>query len=192
MLLLAGLRLGELRRWAFALETERLFMTNKIKTIFVVVFALLCFNTSAFACSCIYGIETNNLTGQIFAVQNLDIKPKSEPNYEKPIAKARIVLAQRDEAQKNEYKLIAEVFADENGRFSLDNIKPGKYVFNVYASGYEGLSTSLTLSESSNRKLDKIEIALPPPFYCCRAYVRVKKTEKTSRYERKRPTNQWT
>jgi hypothetical protein len=169
-------------------------MTNKLKTICVIVFTLLCFNTSAFACSCIYGIETNNLTGQIFAVQHLGTKFKPEPNYEKPIAKARIVLTQRDETQKNEYKykLISEVFADESGRFSLENIKPGKYVFNVYASGYEGVSASLTFSESSNRKPDKIEIALPPPFSCCGASVRVKKTEKTSRYERKRPTNQWT
>lgn len=171
-------------------KVKRIFMANKLKTFSVVFFVIFCFNVSASACSCIYGIETNSLTGQIYAVQNLDLKPKPEPNYEKPIAKARIVIMQRDDTRKNEYQLIAEVFTDENGSFSLDNIKPSKYVFSVYASGYDGVSTSLTLLESSSRKPDKIEIALPPPFYCCRAYIKVKKTEKTSQYERKRPTNQ--
>lgn len=152
-------------------------MENKLRTFIFATFALFLLSVSALACSCLHAMEANNFTGQVFALQKLEPKRKPEINYEKPIAKATVKLWQQDDSLKYKVKLVAEVTTDENGRFSLENINPGKYSLDIYADGFDGFSSMLTISEFSNRSKDKIEIGLPPPFHCCIADVKVQKTE---------------
>ena len=155
-------------------------MATKLKISFATIFVLFGLSVSAFGCSCMYSFKADNLTGQVFALQKPQPKQKPELNYEKPVSKAVVRLRQIDDTQKGERKLIAESDVDESGRFSLESIKPGNYILEIYASDYDGLVAFVTVVESSSQKKDKIEIGLPPPAHCCGAYVKIQKTEKKS------------
>ena len=145
-------------------------MTSKLKTIFVLAFMLFLFSVSAFACTCTYsGIKAKGFSGQIFVVTY----GKPLPDFDSPIPKATVKLLKRTDDGD---KIVAEVIADENGRFSLDNIESGKYFLKAESTHFSSVYVQVKISGGSRRKKDKIVIALAPGLTCCEGYAGVQKS----------------
>ncbi len=143
-------------------------MISKLKAIFAVIFALFLLNISALACTCTYAdIKAKGFSGQVFAAYE-----KVLPNYKEPLPKATLKLLKRTDDGD---KVIAEVVADENGRFSLENVKSGKYFLQVEATNFQYVFVPIKISKGSSRKKDEIFISLAPALTCCEGVARVQK-----------------
>lgn len=71
---------------------------------------------------------------------------------------------------------MAEVVADENGRFSIENVKAGKYFLQAEFTGFASVWVQIKISGASRGKKDKIIIALAPGLPCCDGYAKVQKS----------------
>jgi hypothetical protein len=157
-------------RWAFRGEIKGFVMRNKLRTILAVTFTLFLSGVSAFACTCSYeGIKARGFSGQIFSIAY----DKQVPDFNNPLPKATLKLLKRTD---DEDKLVAEVIADESGRFSLENIKPGKYFLQAEFPTFSYVFVQIKISGGSRRKKDKIVIALAPGLTCCEGYAKVQKS----------------
>jgi len=145
-------------------------MTGKIKTIFALTFTLFLFSSSAFACTCTYsGIKAKGFSGQIFSIAY----GKQSPAFNSPLPKATVKLMKRTDDGD---KVVAEVIADESGRFSLENVKSGKYFLQAESTHFSYVFVQIKISGGSRKKKDKIVIALAPGLTCCEGYAKVQKT----------------
>ena len=145
-------------------------MRNILKIFFAITFTLFLFSVSTLACVCVLDkIKVNGFSGQVFAVS------KANPNYKEPFTQATIKLSKRT----NKPQLIITVTTDENGRFSLENIKAGKYILEVSASNFYKVVTDIRIVLSSSRKKDTLEIGLEPGITCCGGYTKVQKAKKS-------------
>ena len=166
----AGFCPRHLNRWAFRGKTKRFVMAGKLKTIFVLTFTLLLFSVSALACTCSYSdIKAKGFSGQIFAIS----PDKPLPDFNSPLPKATVKLLKRTDDGD---KVVAEVVADENGRFSLENVKSGKYFLQAEFPNFSYVFVQIKISGSSHRKKDKIVVALAPGLTCCEGYAKVQKS----------------
>ena len=146
-------------------------MIYKLKTIFVVIFTLFLFSIPALACTCSYDdIKARGFSGQIFSIAY----DKQVPDFNNPLPKATLKLLKRTD---DEDKVVAEVVADESGRFSLENVKAGKYFLTAEFPGFERVWVQIKISGGSRRKKDKIIIALAPGLTCCDGYAKVQKSK---------------
>ncbi len=144
-------------------------MTGKIKTIFALTFTLLLFSSSVFACTCTYSsIKAKGFSGQIFTIAY----GKQSPDFDSPLPKATVELLKRTE---DEDKVVAEVVADESGRFLIENIKSGKYFLRAKSTYFSSVFVQIKISGGSRKKKDKIVIALAPDLACCEGYAKVQK-----------------
>jgi hypothetical protein len=145
-------------------------MTYKLKTTFAVTFTLFLFNVSAFACTCSYDdIKARGVSGQIFSIAY----GKQMPDFNAALPNATVKLLKRTD---DEDKLIAEVVADENGRFSIEGVKPGKYFLKAESTHYSSVYVRIKISSASPRTKDKIIIGLAPGLACCEGYAKVQKS----------------
>ncbi len=147
-------------------------MTGKTKTFLAVILTLFLMSVSTFACTCVRTkIKAKGFSGQVFAVI------ESRPNDKQPFPQATIkLLKQTDDGDK----LIAEVVADGNGRFSLENVKAGKYILVADAPNFQAVWTEIKIVRSSSGKKDEIEIGLDPSVTdCCVGYAKVQKANKS-------------
>jgi len=116
-------------------------------------------------------LKAKGFDGQVIAAYD------TRPNDRDPIEKATVkLLKQTDDGDT----VIAEAVTDENGRFEVGNIKPGKYILEVRATAFETVATEIKIVKSSNRKADEILVGLQPSFKCCAGYAKVQKTKKGS------------
>jgi len=146
-------------------------MRNILKTFFAVTFTLFLFSISTLACVCVRDkIKANGFSGQVFAVS------EANPSYKEPFTQATIKLSKRT----NKLQLILVVTTDESGRFSLENIKAGKYILVADAPNFQAVWTEIKIVRSSSRKKDEIEIGLDPSVMdCCVGYAKVQKAKKS-------------
>ena len=146
-------------------------MRNILKTFFAVTFTLFLFSVSTLACVCVRDkIKANGFSGQVFAVS------EANPNFKEPFPQATIKLSKRT----NKLQLILVVTTDESGRFSLENIKAGKYILEASAPNFYKVLTEIRIVVSSSRKKDVLEIGLEPGITCCAGYAKVLKAKRTS------------
>jgi hypothetical protein len=146
-------------------------MTSKIKTFLAVIFTSFLLSVSTLACVCVRDkIKAKGFTGQVFAVI------ESNPNYKEPLPKATIKLLKRTD---NGDETIADVVADEAGRFSLENVKAGEYILAADAPNYQAVWTEIKVVRSARRKKDEILIGLAPTIGCCEGYAKVQKAKKS-------------
>jgi cell division protein YceG involved in septum cleavage len=143
-------------------------MRSKIKVIFILTFTLFLLSVSTFACTCVQDkIKAKGFTGQIF------FAIESNPTYKEIIPKATVRLLKRSSDQD---KVIAEVIADENGRFAIENVKTGTYILEVFSPNTQKMVTEIKIGKSSSRKKDELVIGLDPsPTGCCNGYAKVQK-----------------
>ncbi len=143
-------------------------MRSKIKAVFGLVFILLSLSVSTFACTCVRDkIKVKGFTGQIFAVS------ESNPGYKEKFPGVLVSLSKRN-GDKN--KLIAFVMADENGKFSLKNIKSGTYILEASAPNFQKIVVEIKIIKGSDQKKDELEIGLEPEVMdCCVGYVKLLK-----------------
>lgn len=147
-------------------------MISKLKTFFAVIFTLLLFSVSTFACTCVRdSLKAKGFDGQVIAAYD------TRPNDRDPIGKATVKLLKRT---GDGDEVIAEAMTDENGHFEVENIKPGKYILEVSATHFEKIVTQLKIVKSSNRNADEILVGLQPSLDCCAGYAKVQKVKKAS------------
>lgn len=133
-------------------------------------FALFLFAVPALACTCVYSDikAQKSFRGQVFAAL-----PKMKPSeMTDPLPNATVKLIKRTDGEN---VVIAEAVADENGRFMLENIKPGKYILQAHSPTLQDIYVRIKISAGSGRKKDEIVIGLPLPFTCCEGYIEVRK-----------------
>lgn len=141
-------------------------MIGKLKIFFAVIFILFLLSVSALACTCIRStIKSKGFSGQVIAFY------KARPNKD-AIPKATVKLLKRTDDGD---KVIAKIVIDENGRFSVENIKSGKYILEVEAEHFQTITTLIKISKSSKQKKDEIVVALDFSLECCEGYARVQK-----------------
>jgi hypothetical protein len=142
-----------------------------------IVFSLLLMFASLFftqidvvACTCVREeIKAKGFSGQIFAVS------ESNPSYKEAFPKAKIRLLKRNGDKK---VVVAEVMADENGKFALENIKSGTYVLEAFATNFQKVVTVIKITKSSNQKKDELVIGLDAlVMNCCVGYAKVQKSK---------------
>jgi hypothetical protein len=144
---------------------------KKIVFSFLLIFGLLIFtHIDVAACTCVRDkIKAKGFSGQIFAVS------ESNPSYKEIFPKAKVRLLERN---GDKDKVIAEVTADENGRFALENIKSGTYILEAFATNFQKVVTIIKIIKASNRKKDELVIGLDPlVMNCCVGYAKVKKSK---------------
>ena len=145
-------------------------MRNILKTFFAIIFTLFLFSVSTLACVCVRDkIKVNGFNGQVFAVS------EANPNYKEPFTQATIKLSK----PTNTLQLIFTVTTDETGRFSLENIKAGKYILEISAPNFYKVVTDIRIVVSSRRKKDVLEIGLEPRITCCGGYAKAQKAKKS-------------
>ena len=145
-------------------------MRNILKTFFAVTFTLFLFSVSTLACVCVRDkIKVNGFSGQVFAVS------EANPNHKEPFSQATIKLSK----PTNKLQLIFTVTTDENRRFSLENIKAGKYILEISAPNFYKVVSEIKIVQSSSRKKDTLEIGLEPGITCCGGYAKAQKTKKS-------------
>ena len=145
-------------------------MRNTLRTILAVTFTLFLFSVSTLACTCSYSdIKAKGFSGQIFSIAY----DKQIPDFNSPLPKATLKLLKRTEGED---KVVAEVVADESGRFSLENVKTGKYFLKAEFPNFESVWVRIKISEGSSKRKDKIIIALAPGLTCCDGYAKVQKS----------------
>lgn len=145
-------------------------MTSILKTFFALTFVIVLLDISASACTCSYAeIKAKGFSGQVFAADE-----KILPNYKEPLPKATLKLLRRTD---DEDQVIAEIVADENGRFSLENVKSGKYLLQVGAMNFQNVFVPIKIVKGSSRKKDEIFISLAPALTCCEGVAKVQKAK---------------
>src|SRR5262249_21058115 len=70
--------------------------------------------------------------------------------YERPLAAARVRLETADG------RLVAQGTADDQGRFTLTGIPPGRYTLVADGGGFEPATTSVTVTESQTTSVDLV------------------------------------
>lgn len=125
---------------------------------------MLLFAISTFACTCVRDtITMHGSKGQVFAVT------ERRPGYREPLPNAVIKLIK---VRKGKEKIIAEVAADNMGRFAFDNIKPGNYVLSVSEPRFQTLVTRLILAPEPTRANENLIVGLDPTLDCCVGWVK--------------------
>lgn len=154
-------------------------MTNKLKTIPAAIFALFLFSVSTLACTCVYipVKAKQSFSGQVFAIMPNEKSP--DPKNIVPQAAVKLWV-HTDE--KN--TVVAQNIADENGRFVLENVKPGNYVLQVSSPPSRRLGdiyVRIKISPGSSLGKREIIFGLAPVLACCEGYVKAQKaTRKNS------------
>jgi hypothetical protein len=155
-------------------------VTSKLKNIFAAIFALFLFSVSTFACTCVYSDikAKRSFRGQVFGI-NLKEKVPDPKNI---VPKAMVKLWMRTDEEDT---VIAETVADENGRFVLENIKPGKYILDVSYQPYnlQNVAVRIKISRGSSLRKKEIIIGLPIVPTCCEGYIKVQKAKKRLKIE---------
>ena len=145
---------------------------NIRKTILALIFTLFLFSVSTLACTCVRdSLKARGFSGQVIAAYD------TRPDDRDPIEKATVKLLKRT---NNGDKIFAEITTDVNGRFAVENLKPGKYILEVSATHFETVVTEIKVLESSNQKKDELLVGLQPSLDCCAGYAKVQKTKKKS------------
>ena len=116
-------------------------------------------------------MKARGFSGQVIAAYD------TRPDDRDPIEKATVKLLKRT---NNGDKIFAEITTDVNGRFAVENLKPGKYILEVSATHFETVVTEIKVLESSNQKKDELLVGLQPSLDCCAGYAKVQKTKKKS------------
>ena len=144
-------------------------MRRKLKLIFGVCVTLVLLSIPTFACTCSYdGIKAKGVSGQVFGISHGERKP--DFNQALPQATVKLLIQTADDQ-----KIVAEGTADKDGRFSLENIKPGKYFLKIQSEGFSSVFVPIRVSKLSGKK-DQIIIALAPGLQCCEGYAGVQKS----------------
>jgi hypothetical protein len=155
-------------------------VTNNLKNISAVIFALFLFGVSAHACTCVYDDikAEGSFRGQVFGIRRNEKVP--DPQNVLPKATVKVWLPTDEEDT-----VIAQTVADENGRFVLENIKPGNYVLRVSypQNGLQDVAVTIKISGGSSLKKKEIVFGLPPLFTCCEGYIKVRKAKKPLKTE---------
>ena len=96
-------------------------------------------------------------------------------NTEEPITNATVkILKWRDE----QYHSIAEVKANDQGQFVIENVPSGEYEIEASAIGFSPLQVGLKLSKSSDSKTNKeIIMVLEPKIEGCPGWAEVRKSK---------------
>jgi hypothetical protein len=147
-------------------------VTNKLKTIPAAVFALFLFGVSTLACTCVHTpIKAGeSFGGQIFGIGRDEKAP--DPKNFLPGAPVKLWIYTDEENT-----VVAQTVADENGRFALENVKPGNYVLRVSYPGLEDIAVTVKISRGSSLGKKEIVLGLAPAFTCCEGYIKVLKTQ---------------
>lgn len=124
--------------------------------------------SSAYACTCVRErIKLKGFSGQVFAItrarpDNKEIFPNAEIRLMKDKGNAR--------------EIIAFLTTDENGKFSLENVKPGNYVLETSAKNFQTVLTEIKIERASKQKPEELIIGLDPNVMdCCVGYIKIKK-----------------
>jgi hypothetical protein len=135
----------------------------------VVAVSLLLFatmNTSASAtCTCIRGaLKAAAVRGRVVATY--------EQRPEEPIANATVKVMK---CLEGDCQTIAELTADENGRFSIEGIKSGEYEIVASARHFQEIWVKLKVRGRSTDKKEEIVFGLEPGLACCAGWAKVEK-----------------
>ena len=153
---------------------------NKLKSIPAAIFALILLSVSALGCTCVYsGIKANgSFQGQVFGITQNEKMP--DPKNIVPKATVKLWLPTDEENT-----IIAQTVADENGRFVLENVKPGNYIFQVSGQmyGLQDIVVGMKILSGSNLMEKEIIIGLAPGLTCCEGYIKVRKAKKRLKNE---------
>lgn len=147
------------------------FMMCKLRIVFGLIFTLLLFSISVIGCTCSYGdIKAKTFSGQIFSV----VYDRQQPDFDSPLPKATIKLLKRIDGED---KVVAQTVADESGRFSIEDVKAGKYFLKAEFPNFDSVWVLIKIAGGSRRKKDRIIIALAPGLSCCDGYAKVQKSK---------------
>ena len=128
---------------------------------------LLLSKTLAFAvCTCVRGtLKVSHIRGQVVATSNY------RPNEEEPIPNANVKVLKCDNGL--DCQTVAEVAADENGRFAIEGVKSGRYELKASALNFQAVVVGLKLQGSRGKKKE-IVMALDPSLDCCAGDAKVR------------------
>ncbi len=141
-------------------------ISESLRVIYLAI-ALGLLNGSAFSCTCSYDtVNAKGFQGQIFSIRS----DQQLPDLQQPLPKAKLTLHKQ---HKDKEILIAEIIADEKGRFSIETIKPGKYFLRARYPGFTFVFVPIKIKQSMHSLKDIIFIALSPGDTCCQGYAKV-------------------
>jgi hypothetical protein len=141
-------------------------MTSKLKNIFAVIFTLFLLSISTLACTCVRDkIKAENFSGRVVM--------QTAPQTKEPLAKVTFKLIKRTD---NGDEVFASIVTNENGRFAVPEVKPGKYILQTEAPNFQRLSTEIKIVKGSSRKKE-LEIGLEVGATCCTGYAILRRTK---------------
>jgi hypothetical protein len=141
-------------------------MKVTLRVIAVSILLLTAIKASApAACVCVRSsLKAAEVRGRVVATY------KQRPEEPIPNATVKLLKCFEDDCQT-----VAEVTADESGRFSIEGIKSGEYDIVASATHFERVWVKLKVRGKSGNKKKELVFGLEPGLDCCAGWAKVRK-----------------
>lgn len=122
-------------------------------------------------CVCVrWTLETPEVRGRVVATD------RQKPKEETPIAGAVVRLLKCDQIVGVPCRIIANATSDEGGNFLIEGVDKGKYMLDVSAARYQGLTIGTLVKGGSKGKKEMV-ISLESGQHCCAGQAKVRKVK---------------